>query len=273
MRMGSGRGRPPDWVERGADHPAGRHTTETCFGRPGRWLASTAGCRPSSEGAAHRSASAEHPLHSDVSRAGTVGRFDRPDTTFLLQIVVPLVLVFLGATGLSADRESGRLKLALIQGASARAIALGQFVALWGLGLGLLALVVSASIGTSVVLDGHSGVEWPRLAGFVGVHALFLAVPSAAVVATALWSRSARSALLALLALWVVTTALLPQAIGGAAHATYPLPSQDAFQAAMQEARRPGPMGTIRRRGHRAAQAGAVGGIRGDLHRRAADRL
>ena len=62
------------------------------------------------------------PLHSDAARAGSVARFDTPDAAFLLQTVVPLLLIFLGATGLASDRETGRLKLSLVQGASARAV-------------------------------------------------------------------------------------------------------------------------------------------------------
>jgi ABC-2 type transport system permease protein len=234
-----------DWLGRGADHPHRRaHYGDFVFRPTGSLARLDRGVQAQLGKVlrieAHRQGT---PLHSDVSRAGTVGRFARPDAAFLLQIVVPLVLIFLGATGIAADRDAGRLKLSLIQGAPARVLAAAQFVALWGLGLGLIALVVAASLGTSGMLDGLSGVSWERLAGFVGVHALFLAVVSAAVVSTALWSRSARSALLALLALWVVATALLPRATGSTAHAMYPLPSQDAFQAAMQEAREAGPDG------------------------------
>ena len=233
------------WLDRGADHPHRRaHYGDFVF-RPSGPLARLDRGVQAQLGKvlrieAHKQGT---PLFSDASQAGTVARFARPDAAFLLQIVVPLLLIFLGATGLAADRDSGRLKLALIQGASARAVAGGHFWALWGLGLGFLALVVAASLSTSSMLDGLTSMAWARLAGFVALHALFLAVVAAAVVAVGLWARSARSALLVLLATWVVATALLPRATGSTASALYPLPGQDAFQAAMQASREAGPDG------------------------------
>jgi len=182
------------------------------------------------------------PLFADATRAGTVARFPRPDAAFFLHIVVPLLLIFLGAMGLAADRQSGRLRLSLVQGIGGRDVVGGHFLSLWMLGLSLLLVIVlaswgAASMGSSAHIDGG------RLLAFVVVHGLFLAVVSAAVTAASVWARSGRSALLALLALWVAGTAVLPRVTGSAATALYPLPSRDAFQAAIKEAREAGPDG------------------------------
>ncbi len=233
------------WLDRGAEHPHRRaHFGDFVF-RPAGPLARLDRGVQAQLGKvlrieAHRQGT---PLYSDASKAGTVARFARPDAAFLLQIVVPLLLAFLGATGLAADRDSGRLKLALIQGVSTRVVAGGHFLALWGLGLGFLMVVVVSSLATSGIFEGLSALAGARLVGFVAVHALFLAVVAAAVVAATLWVRSARSALLVLLAAWVVATTLLPRATGSTAGALYPLPGQDAFQAAMQASREAGPDG------------------------------
>lgn len=233
------------WVERDADHPHSRaHYGDFVF-RPAGSLARLDQGVQAQLGKvlrieAHRQGV---PLHSDAARAGTIARFARPDAAFLLQTVVPLLLIFLGATGLAADRDSGRLKLSLVQGASARTVAAGHVLALWGLGLALLALVVLTSIGTSLVLEGSTTLDWGRLGGFVLAHSLFLGMVASGVVAASLWARSARSALLTLLALWVLGSALLPRAASSLATALYPLPSQDAFQAAMDAARADGPDG------------------------------
>ncbi|MEM6925501.1 MAG: DUF3526 domain-containing protein [Myxococcota bacterium] len=189
---------------------------------------------------AHRQGS---PFRSDANQAGTLARFARPDAAFLLQVIVPLLLVFLGATGMAADRETGRLRLSLVQGPRARAVLGGRFLALWGLGLTLLGLVVGTSLATSALLGEESLPIGSRLAGFVAVHALFFAVVAAGVVAATVWLRDARSALLALLGLWIIATAVLPRATTGVASALYPLPSQDAFRTQLREARQAGPDG------------------------------
>lgn len=183
------------------------------------------------------------PMHADTARAGTAARFARPDAGFMLQTLVPLLLIFLGAAGLARDREIGRLKLALVQGASARAVLAGHFLALWGLGLALLAAVLFTSLITSAALGGGAAIAVDRLFGFVVVHALFLGLVAGGVVAAAVWLRSARASLLTLLACWVVGTALLPRATAGVAGAAIPLPSRDAFEATLRSAREAGPDG------------------------------
>ena len=183
------------------------------------------------------------PLFADAGRAGTVARFPRPDAAFSLHAVVPLLLIFLGALGLSADRETGRLRLSLVQGVGARAVVLGHFLALWMLGLGLLLAIVLTSWGVSAASDLTLHAGGGRMLAFIGVHSVFLAVVAAAIAAVSVWTRSGRSALLALLALWVTGTAVLPRVTSGAATALYPLPSRDAFAAEIKAAREAGPDG------------------------------
>ena len=183
------------------------------------------------------------PLHADAAQAGTLVRFPRLDAAYLLQVVVPLLLVFLGATGLAADRSAGRLRLSLVQGASALAVLGGRVLALWGLGIVLVALVGLTSVLTSVAWVGEPGIAADRLLAWALVHSVFLAVVSLGVVALAAWLAEARAALLVALALWVVATAVLPRATAGAAGALYPLPSQDDFQAQLVAAREAGPDG------------------------------
>ena len=233
------------WVGRGAAHPHSMaHFGDFAFRPAGplarldRGVQARLGKVVRVEG--HRQGT---PVFADAAQAGTVARFATPDAAFLLQTVVPLLLIFLGATGLSSDRASGRLKLALVQGVGARALVGGHVAVLWGLSLGLLGLVVVASLLTSLV-SGTTPVPMPgRLVGFVAVHAVYFAAVATGVVAAAVWFRSARSALLALLAAWVVATAVMPRATASVAAALYPLPSQDAFQAELKAAQEAGPDG------------------------------
>ena len=112
------------WEGRGAGHPHSRaHFGDFAF-RPSGPLARLDRGVQERLGKvlrmeAHRQGT---PLHADTSRAGTVARFPRPDAAFFLHTVVPLVLMFLGAGGLASDRESGRLRLSLVQGIRARSI-------------------------------------------------------------------------------------------------------------------------------------------------------
>lgn len=233
------------WETRGAEHPHRRaHFGDYVFRPTGplarldRGVAMRLGKVVRIE--AHRQGA---PLHSDASRAGTIARFTPPDPAFLLQQVVPLLLIFLGATGVASDRRAGRMKLALVQGASARSIATGHWFSLWSFGLVLLGVVLLASGITSLTLDGAGEVSLSRLLGFSLAYATFFALVAAIVVVASLWSASARSALLGLMAFWVLGSTLLPRAASAIASSLHPLPSQDAFLAEMQEAREAGPDG------------------------------
>ncbi len=183
------------------------------------------------------------PLFADAARAGTVARFPRPDAAFFIHTVIPLLLIFLGAMGLAADRETGRLKLSMAQGIGGRALVAGHFFALWLLGLALLFVIVLASWGASTVVDSSAHVGAGRMVAFVLVHGLFLAVVSAGVAVASVWAQSGRSALLLLLTVWVAGTAVLPRVTSSAASALFPLPSRDAFQAGIKMARAAGPDG------------------------------
>ncbi len=183
------------------------------------------------------------PLHADAHRAGSVARFPRLDAAFVLQTIVPLLLIFVGATGLMADRETGRLKLAMVQGVRARSVLYGRFMALWGLALLLLFTVVATSFITTASLGANANPPLGRLVSFLLAHALFFAVVAAAIISASIWLTSARASLLALLASWITATALLPPATAGVAAVLYGLPSQDAFQAEMRASREEGPDG------------------------------
>ncbi len=183
------------------------------------------------------------PLHADVSRAGSIARFERLDPAFLLQTIVPLLMIFLGATGLAADRESGRLKLLLAQGSDARVLLTGRFLALWGFALMLLASVVIASLLSAAMLHQVPFTAGARLSAFVFAHALFFAVVAAGITTATVWLRSATAALLTLLTIWVVATTVVPRASSSLAGVLHTLPSQDAFQAILRDARESGPDG------------------------------
>jgi len=181
------------------------------------------------------------PLHADVTRAGSIGRFVRLDSAFLLQTIVPLLMIFLGSTGLAADRQSGRLKLILAQGCGAGKLMVGHFLALWVLALILLATVVITSLLSSALWSSEPFDESGRLFAFVSVHALFFAVVAAGISSATIWLRSATAALFSLLLIWVMASIVLPRATSSLAAMLHPLPSQDAFQSTLRAARESGP--------------------------------
>ena len=175
------------------------------------------------------------PLHRPAAASGSIGRFGRFDPAFVLQIMIPVVLILFGAAASAADRRSGRLRLAIVQGLRARELLVARILALSSIGLAALLVVGLASwVGDP---SGLAEIEGGRLALMLGAHALFLAVVAAATVYVAFATREARQALLLLLFLWVAGTAILPRVTSTLVSELAPLPTRDAFESAMREER------------------------------------
>ena len=175
------------------------------------------------------------PLSSAAATAGPLARFGRFDPAFLLQEVLPLVLILVGATLATERRRGSRLQWMIAHGAPGRAFVLGR----WAF-LGSLALVLVAGVVVTAVLaspEPLQGSGWARLAGLVATHLAFLGVVAGGIVIVATRARSANLATLALLSIWIVGTTLMPRATATLASAVAPLPTRDVFESEMREAR------------------------------------
>lgn len=158
----------------------------------------------------------------DVMQSSILTRFGQLTPAFVLQVLAPLVLIFLGYGVLAQERERGTLRQLLLQGASARAVVTGKLAALWVVAalfmlpafIGLLVLGASAqgSFAVSLVLMVAYAIH-------LGTWSLLIAAGSS------LLPRR-RDALLALVAVWAVSTLLVPRAAPDVAYATHVLPDR-----------------------------------------------
>lgn len=108
---------------------------------------------------AHRQNSANF---GDVRQSSLLLRFGQLTPAFVLQVLAPLLLVFVGFSGIARERESGTLRLLLTQGVSSQQLVLGKLAALSAftglillpavLMLGVLALTRESAWGMSLVL-------------------------------------------------------------------------------------------------------------------------
>ena len=155
----------------------------------------------------------------DVRQSSLLVRFGQLTPAFVLQVVAPLLLIFLGYGALARETEHGTLHLLMMQGASRAQVLGGKLLA-----LGAVALLagVPAMIGL-IVISGQSGaLLLPILvialgyAGYLAFWAVLILLVSASV-------RRSRDALLALVALWAITVVLLPRVASDVASAAVPL--------------------------------------------------
>ena len=160
-------------------------------------------------------------------------RFGELSAALVLQILVPLLIIFLAFASFTRERESGTLKLLMSQGISFRTLSWGKIVAygimlaaiLLPFVLGLVLLSVS-SIRQDTIPD--IAVRTILLALIYGVY-LFLFIAFS--VWVSLRSSTGRNALLTLLTGWIFLAILMPKTVANLSESFYTLPSMREFKA------------------------------------------
>jgi ABC-2 type transport system permease protein len=174
---------------------------------------------------------------SPAQQAGSLIRFGELTVAFVLQTLVPLLLVFLCFGAFTEEREAGTLRLLLSQGITLRQVAWGKIAGYsWA-----AALVVAPALGlaSALLLSGEATADspdrWLRLALFgLGYAAYFFVVIVGAVVVSARASQS-RAALVTLLGCWMLGCLILPKATANLGAGLFPAITKAQLDAAVHE--------------------------------------
>lgn len=167
----------------------------------------------------------------DVRQSSLLARFGQLTPAFVLQVLGPLVLVFIGFGTIARERESGTLRFLKAQGIAARTLLAGKALAMGGIAV-LLLLPALLSLSWLVL------AEQAPLSGallLAACYTAYLGFWVAAVVAVSAIARDARSALMALLGLWALTTILVPRIAPDIALAANPLQTRLETDIAIHE--------------------------------------
>ncbi|MDR6989955.1 DUF3526 domain-containing protein [Luteimonas sp. 3794] len=158
----------------------------------------------------------------DVMQGSVLTRFGQLTPAFVLQILAPLVLIFLGHGVLAQERERGTLRQLMLQGARLRDIVAGKLAAL-SVAAGIFMLPAIAGLAVMAAKPGASVTVAMALmlayAGYLGIWCLLIAALSAL-------THRRRDALLALVGIWAVAALLVPRLATDAAYAAFPLPDR-----------------------------------------------
>ncbi len=167
---------------------------------------------------------------------GTI-RFGELSMAMLLQLVLPLILFFLGFSAIVSERENSTLKILLSQGAQWKEILVGK-----SLGLFLLALLFFTPIILIIFfflvfseLPDNSTQTWQRFLLLSFGYILFLLVICFMTMIVSTMARSSKNALLTLLGIWLFMVVLVPKTSQAIGSAIYPTPSKLSFQSAVEK--------------------------------------
>jgi ABC-2 type transport system permease protein len=182
---------------------------------------------------AHRQNEFKHRPAQDATAAQ---RMSELTAAAVLQILIPLLIILLSFSAFAGEREQGTLRQLLSIGVERRHLALGKAA---GITAALSLLLVPAAILGSLALllasdDGAIGVSLARVMIMSVGYLVYLGIFVAVSLAVSARARSARVALIALIAFWIINTMIAPRAVADIARRLYPTPSAFEFATRIQ---------------------------------------
>ncbi len=154
----------------------------------------------------------------------------------VLQNLVPLLIILLTFGVLAGEREQGTLRQLLATGIGRRELAVGK--ALGVAGALMLLLVPAAVVGAAALVVGSTGPAASPLARGTVLAGVYLAYFAAFVglgLAVSAWARSARTALVVLVGVWVVNGLVAPRAAVDLSKWIHPTPSAVEFAHTLEQ--------------------------------------
>ncbi|ADV63807.1 hypothetical protein Isop_3245 [Isosphaera pallida ATCC 43644] len=173
------------------------------------------------------------PQHVPAKDSTTLQRFGELTASLVLQALVPLVIIFLGFSAFTSERERGTLRQLLSLGVRPLDLAAGKLLGI-AAALGLV-LVPVTLVGVGLISLGGDVELTPSRTRFVLLTLTYLgwfAVVLMVTLAVSARSRSSRAALLTLLGFWMLNVIAAPRLAADVAKRLAPTPS--AFEFARQ---------------------------------------
>lgn len=158
----------------------------------------------------------------DVRQSSLLLRFGQLTPAFVLQVVAPLLLIFLGHAAVAREREAGTLRLLLAQGLRPGQMVAGKLLALSGVS----ALVLLPAAAALVWLAVASATPLSLTLTLLGAYGLWLALWTLGVVAVSALAPRGRDALISLLVVWALTVVLVPRLAPEGVASALPLPTR-----------------------------------------------
>lgn len=181
-----------------------------------------------------------HKQNFAIGRPATdtsaIARFGELNGAMILQVLLPLLIVFLGFTAFAGERENGTLRQVLSMGVGRTQLLLGKALGL----AAAVALVVVPCLAVGGLAIAAAGV--PLMGEGIGTrvglmalaYGLYAGVFLFLTLAVSAWARNARTALMTLVGFWAFTAFLLPKAVAELSRYVDPSPGYGTFMAEMK---------------------------------------
>ncbi|WP_298852585.1 DUF3526 domain-containing protein [uncultured Aquimonas sp.] len=167
----------------------------------------------------------------DARQSSLLLRFGQLSPAFVLQLLLPLLIVLLAHAAIARERASGSLRLLRVQGVPVAQIVAGKLLAQASVAM---ALSAPALIAVLTVAGAHGRLlPAALLSALYLLHSLLWVLLALLI---SLFAPRPREALLAALSLWVVLCVALPRIAADHLQRNQPLPTRVATDIGVQKA-------------------------------------
>ncbi len=169
---------------------------------------------------------------SEARHSSGLLRFGELTPAMILQLLVPLLIFFLGFTAITGERENGTLPLLLSQNVSWREILFGKTLSIITIIFSLLLpIAVVGLLFWFVLSNGQISFDsFTRILFLFLVYGLFFAICAGVSVLVSAFYKSSRSSLLTLIVIWILFFIIMPRAVQNLGAIIYETPSQSEFE-------------------------------------------
>jgi ABC-2 type transport system permease protein len=164
-------------------------------------------------------------------------RFGEISMAMILQVLMPLVIFFIGFGAIAADRENGTLKILLSQGISWKEMLTGKALGLMGIALSvlLLAIIILLTGCLTIGRNQFSAGNLSRICWLALSYAMYFGIVSTITVIISALCSTARLALVSLIGIWLLCAVILPRTTQAMGSFLYTSPSRIEFETAIEK--------------------------------------
>ncbi len=171
-------------------------------------------------------------VHSEASQMLAISKFGKLKSSLLLQFIIPVLLIFLAFSSISNEKNSGRLKLLVLQGTRPSTLIFSKTISVWLYGVGLLSLTFL--VYTLIHLQNLNQEIIIRVAFILISYCFYyFIICGLTVFFSARWTNTT-IALTSMVGIWIIWTIFLPNILMSTVEKWHELPSRNEFTTAMK---------------------------------------
>jgi ABC-2 type transport system permease protein len=174
---------------------------------------------------------------SQAQQSSSLIRFGEMTVAFVLQMLIPLLIIFLCFGAFTQEKETGTLKILLSQGVSMRQVAWAKVA---GYSKVVALVVAPALLLASLLLFGRGGFELDggllqRLLLFIGFYLVYFFIFIVLSVVVSARHQRSSTALVTLLGIWILCCVIIPKATANLGATLYTTPTKAQMEADVHE--------------------------------------